>query len=73
MVAGELEGWAAGALRMIGEQLAHDRVWAKKLAASSSSTTGAIHLAVFVEPYLSFLLDGTKTIESRFAMRRSIP
>jgi hypothetical protein len=73
MPAGELDRWAAGALRAIREQLAGDRVWAKKLDASRSSSTGAVHLAVFVEPYLSFLLDGTKTIESRFGMRRSIP
>ena len=33
----------------------------------------AIHLAVFVEPYLSFILDGTKTIESRFSRNRCPP
>jgi hypothetical protein len=32
----------------------------------------SLHLAVLVEPYLSFILDGQKTVESRFSIR-SIP
>ncbi len=33
----------------------------------------ALHLAVFVEPYLSFIIDGTKTVESRFSVRSVAP
>lgn len=33
----------------------------------------AIHLAVFVQPYLEYLLDGRKTIESRFSAVRCAP
>lgn len=32
-----------------------------------------IHLAIFTEPYLSLLLDGKKTIESRFSINRVSP
>lgn len=32
-----------------------------------------VHLAILVEPYLSRIMDGTKTIESRWSMNRSIP
>jgi hypothetical protein len=32
-----------------------------------------LHLAVFVEPYLGFLLKGTKTVESRFSTTRLPP
>jgi hypothetical protein len=32
-----------------------------------------VHLAVFVQPYLEWILVGTKTIESRFSMRRVAP
>ena len=32
-----------------------------------------IHLAIFVEPYLQFILNGTKTIESRFSINRCPP
>lgn len=33
----------------------------------------SLHLAVFVEPYLEWILHGRKTIESRFSMRRVAP
>lgn len=36
-------------------------------------TGGRCHLAIVVEPYLSRLLDGTKTIESRFCRQRKPP
>ncbi len=33
----------------------------------------SIHLAVFIEPYLSFVLEGKKTIDSRFSVHRHAP
>jgi len=36
-------------------------------------STRGIHLAVLVEPYLSLILDGKKTIESRFSINRHAP
>ncbi len=33
----------------------------------------ALHLAILVEPYLQFILDGKKTVESRFSTRRYPP
>jgi hypothetical protein len=32
-----------------------------------------IHLSVFVEPYLQWVLDGTKVIESRFSVNKCAP
>jgi len=32
-----------------------------------------LHLAILVEPYLQFILDGKKTIESRFSIHRCAP
>lgn len=32
-----------------------------------------VHLAVFVEPYLGLILDGKKTVESRFGVQRCAP
>lgn len=32
-----------------------------------------MHLAIFVEPYLSAVLDGRKTVESRFALHKCAP
>jgi hypothetical protein len=37
------------------------------------STPFAIHLAIFVEPFLQYVLDGKKTIESRFSSVRCAP
>lgn len=34
---------------------------------------GRIHLAVFVEPYLEYVLAGQKTVESRFSVTRCAP
>lgn len=40
---------------------------------SCISTGKTVHLAVFTEPYLSYLLDGLKTVESRFSVNRCAP
>lgn len=40
---------------------------------SARELTAGIHLAVFVEPYLSAVLQSRKTIESRFAVHRRPP
>ena len=37
------------------------------------SQDAAIHLAVLAEPYLQYILDGQKTIESRFSANRCAP
>lgn len=42
-------------------------------ASSSKKRPRNIHLAVFVEPFLQFLLDGRKTVESRFSIHRRAP
>jgi len=43
--------------------------------AHAFTTNGSvgIHLAIFVEPYLDLLLQGKKTIESRFSVNRHAP
>lgn len=58
--------------------LQRDLVAAMNAAAHPSSVenkvlTPSLHLAVFVEPYLEWILHGRKTIESRFSMRRVAP
>ncbi|NEO46376.1 MAG: ASCH domain-containing protein [Moorea sp. SIO4A3] len=37
------------------------------------SVSFRLHLAIFVEPYLQFILDGEKTVDSRFSTRRFAP
>ena len=45
--------------------------WEELLAPfrSVSAPPVSLHLAVLVQPYLDFILDGQKTIESRFSIR----
>ena len=33
----------------------------------------SVHLAILLEPYLQYILDGTKTVESRFSRKRIVP
>ena len=52
-----------------------DKYWGKYIPqqiAQSSKSVG-LHLAIFVEPYLQYILDGRKTVESRFSINRRIP
>lgn len=67
----------ADVISVLQAHVTNDDFWAKRLAALSRPTptnrNTRIHLAVFVEPYLSFVLDGTKTVESRFSVNRCAP
>ncbi|HEY1685038.1 MAG TPA: ASCH domain-containing protein [Tepidisphaeraceae bacterium] len=42
-------------------------------SAQKAIGTGRLHLAVMIEPYLLLLLNGQKTVESRFCRRKWIP
>jgi hypothetical protein len=39
----------------------------------AGESTNGLHLGVFIEPYLSFIFEGKKTIESRFNMVKQAP
>jgi hypothetical protein len=48
--------------------------WLRRVERCLSEETGRrMHLAVFNEPFLTLLLDGKKTIESRFSVNRVAP
>ena len=49
--------------------------WREYLASlsASSSMPFSIHLAILLEPYLKFILEGSKTVESRFSRHRIAP
>lgn len=51
-------------------QLSDNNYWKKNL---SGTTNSHIHVAVMVEPYLSKVLNGSKTIESRFSQKMTTP
>ena len=56
-------------------ELANDPYWKKSLSelTSSKSAQPNFHLAIFVDPFLTFMLEGKKTIESRFSINRIAP
>lgn len=48
--------------------------WAERYANALDPTHPVqLHLAIFVEPFLSWVIDGTKTVESRFSSVRCAP
>ena len=49
--------------------------WRQYLERLSASTPNAfsVHLAILLEPYLGFILEGSKTVESRFSKNRIPP
>ncbi|MEI9941989.1 MAG: hypothetical protein WDO69_32650 [Pseudomonadota bacterium] len=67
----ELGAWTTTAVRHIRQELRADPSWTELLTATPSSRS--VHLAVFVEPFLSYVLDGVKTIESRFSKNQCAP
>lgn len=48
------------------------RQYLEKLSVSEPSPF-SVHLAILLEPYLQYILDGTKTVESRFSRNRIAP
>lgn len=56
------------------EHVGHDHFWLTYLSdATRPSSRIGIHLAIFAEPFLSMVLSGEKTIESRFSRNRCAP
>ena len=69
-------GWEAELRRALRDAVSDDAFWGPRLAKlqdPKKSSAASLHLAVFVEPYLEFVLTGKKTIESRFGVRRTPP
>lgn len=57
------------------EAVQNDAFWHLCLAplVSDKPPSFALHLGIFVGPYLQYILEGRKTIESRFSTRRLAP
>lgn len=62
-------------LRIVAEFLRKDPEWGQQadVLIQRRLPERSVHLAVFVEPYLDFVLSGKKTVESRFSMVRFPP
>jgi len=74
MSSGYLTALRTTPIPVLREIVGSDPIWAVKLDGIEGRVDQiAIHLAVFVEPYLSYVLDGRKTVESRFSKVKSAP
>jgi cytidylate kinase len=62
-------------LSVVSRLLSVDPAWSEQARGLIDSSGGGpnVHLAVFVEPYLEYVLTGQKTIESRFSAVRFPP
>lgn len=50
-----------------------NKVWKNKLNQIKEFIPYSIHLAILNQPYINFILEGKKTIESRFSVNKTIP
>lgn len=62
-------------IERIRHAVGQDSFWQDYLVqyAVKSPPPVSVHLAILVEPYLQYVLDGKKTVESRFSVRQSPP
>jgi len=69
-----LSTWQATCVAHLKQVFAANSFWKDYLQRNSSeSGYPRLHLAVCIEPYLSYMLDGKKTVESRFSSVRCSP
>lgn len=70
-----MKTWSSSLLSKVEEHLNASQYWEghSDLVSPSRKRPNSLHLAVFVEPFLQFLLDGRKTVESRFSIHRRPP
>lgn len=71
----EIKNSAFNLVSQLRDTVKHDSYWKDHLDRINISrhTSFGIHLAIFIEPYLKFILDGKKTVESRFSVNRIAP
>jgi len=61
--------WQSRVIHQVCEAIRNDPFWGSRLSdvVHDKSSNNDVHLAVFVEPFLQFMLEGKKTVESRFS------
>jgi hypothetical protein len=67
--------WSSSLLTRVEKHLYASEYWEKRceIPFRAPKHQNNIHLAIFVEPFLQFVLDGRKTVESRFSVHRRPP
>ncbi len=67
--------WRENVIESLGESVKNDSYWSNYLKSLSKEEkpSFSIHLGVFIEPFLQYILDGKKTMETRFSAVRCAP
>jgi len=65
--------WSDGLLDELTDQIAGTPLFSVLQGILEDTLDYGIHLAVFVQAYLGFVLEGKKTIDSRFGVNRNSP
>jgi hypothetical protein len=61
-------------IKEVQNRLCGDHGWQDRVRRTlARASRNRVHLAIFTEPYLEFLLNGKKTVESRFSITRRAP
>ena len=66
-----MDDWKKFLNKKLLPELENDSYWIDQISHSTFST--GLHLAIFNEPYLSYIMEGEKTIESRFSKNKIAP
>jgi len=64
--------WISRLIRDVVSQLTGDEYWQSRVGVGQDLNR-TYHLAVFTQPLCRFVLEGKKTVESRFSITRSAP
>ncbi len=65
--------WESELIENLKAKISGNSYWQNRLSSSLLDRELAIHLGVFVEPFLTFIIEGRKTIESRFSAKQCAP
>lgn len=67
--------WRENVINALGDSVKNDPYWSEYLSSlpSKEKMSFSVHLGVFVEPFLQYILDGKKTMETRFSVVRCAP
>lgn len=70
-----MQNWREIFAQQVVPAVKGDPFWEDRLAKviHDDTNSAGLHLAIFREPYLSYVLDGSKSIDSRFASIRVAP
>jgi ASC-1-like (ASCH) protein len=66
-------GWEKALLRDLELAIQKNKELRNTIKLKTLQRTNNIHLAVFTEPFLSLIMEGTKKIESRFSVNKVAP